>query len=442
MNYKIPLNEIEKNKLSAVDEVGFVFCWEDRIFRAIEKSAENHIHEIFNSGLVSKLIENNFIPKTWISEYFTDTHKLIIEHEKINPITYPHEWSFSMMKDASIFILKLNQFLLNYGYQLKDCHGYNVLFNKTDPVFVDFGSIIKINDKKNLFLCKNEFESFYYYPLKLWSRGSYYLSNSIINYSSIKLMTYDDYLFSTNFLFFKLKKIFNFYKKIMNKLLFIEKNYKKLISRIKKPKYNTYWKSYHDEFFDKNKNIIPDKDRFNQIIEIIKSLPDIKSIVEVGGNQGLLSQLITEKTLIKKIICSDYDEQAVDSMYSRIKNLPNKSITPAVINFVYPYINTFEISPSVRFKSDAILALALTHHLLITQKINIDYLMDILSSYTNKYVLVEFMPLGLWNGHDAPPVPYWYNEEYFIKHFERKFNLVKKQKLNKNRILFIGTKKI
>ncbi|MCX6800313.1 MAG: hypothetical protein NT091_04170 [Candidatus Falkowbacteria bacterium] len=406
---RISFNEIEVNKLSTIDEVGFVFSWSGRIFRAINKKSEDAVRDMFDSGLVAKLIENKFISNTWISEYSLDNVNLILEHEKITHVTYPQEWSFSMLQDAAILVSELNQFLAKYEYQLKDCHGYNILFDKISPVFVDFGSIIKIPNKYNRFLCLGEFMSFYYYPLKIWSRGSFYLANAIINHSSIKVMSYQDGAILTNRFLFRIKGIVEFYKKLRKKLkinkidwmLFSKIDYKSLINQIKKPKYTTEWKNYHDEFFTKEGSVIYGKDRFNRILELIQSFPDIKSILEVGGNQGIVSQLISEKTEIKDIVCTDYDEQAVDLMYLRLKKILNKNITPVIINFIYPYVNNFELSPTVRFKSDAVLALALTHHLLITQKIDIDYLMNVISDYTNKYAFIEFMPLGLWDGNTA-----------------------------------------
>lgn len=89
-------------------------------------------------------------------------------------------------------------------------------------------------------------------------------------------------------------------------------------------------------------------------------------------------------------------------------------------------------------KSDIVMALAVTHHLILTQQYQINDIFNTLKSYSNKYVFVEFMPLGLWNGHNNPTVPDWYTVDWFKEHFEKYFKLLKIDHYEKNRILFIG----
>ena len=48
------------------------------------------------------------------------------------------------------------------------------------------------------------------------------------------------------------------------------------------------------------------------------------------------------------------------------------------------------------------------------------------------------MPLGLWDGKTAPPVPRWYTIDWFRSSFEKYFNIVLEEKVWENRILFVG----
>ena len=50
------------------------------------------------------------------------------------------------------------------------------------------------------------------------------------------------------------------------------------------------------------------------------------------------------------------------------------------------------------------------------------------------------MPLGLYNGKTAPPLPNWYNLENFSKEFSKLFKIIEICKLEENRILLIGSK--
>jgi len=477
MKTNIPKSEISNEQLSRMDDVGTVFYWKNRVFRGITTKGENIIKEMFNSGMIDELTKKNFIPRTWISEYSLDGFQMVIEHEKIPFVTFPYQWSFSMFKDAALSVFKLNKLINKYGFQTKDCHGYNILFKGSKPIFVDIGSFIKVDKNIKRLISYDEFTSFYYYPLKIWGKNNSPLANLIIssNISSPFRLNFDNYLmykinfFTLNKKILKLiKKIFIFLtliksadnerisKKLPKKIgkLFIYLDNKKLIpfrftidkiikktEKIMPPRnIETRWGNYHNKLFDKKNNPISNH-RFNRVISIIKNL-NVKSVVELGGNQGALSNLIERKTSINRIICTDYDHNAVETMYNRFKKT-GSSITPAMLNFVNPYYNLLETPPVIRFKSDVVIALAITHHLLLTQNIKIDFLIKTLSGYTNKYILVEFMPLGLWSRYSSitPIFPNWYNEKAFKKAFEKYFDIQTREKLAENRILYVGIKK-
>jgi hypothetical protein len=85
-------------------------------------------------------------------------------------------------------------------------------------------------------------------------------------------------------------------------------------------------------------------------------------------------------------------------------------------------------------------ALAITHHLILSQRIGISKVIEILGLYTSKYIIVEFMPLGLYDGTSAPPIPDWYNIESFSFEFSKFFTIIDIHKIDKNRILFTGKK--
>ena len=81
------------------------------------------------------------------------------------------------------------------------------------------------------------------------------------------------------------------------------------------------------------------------------------------------------------------------------------------------------------------------HHLLLKDGFSLEYLLSEFKKYTKRYIFIEFMPLGLWTPGVNINVPNWYNENYFSSEFLKHFNLLKREKLEENRILYIGYKK-
>jgi len=63
-----------------------------------------------------------------------------LEHPRVLFISYPYEWTFSMLKDAALLQLDLLMEALAEGLTIKDATPYNIQFVSGRPVFIDIGS--------------------------------------------------------------------------------------------------------------------------------------------------------------------------------------------------------------------------------------------------------------------------------------------------------------
>ncbi|HSO50851.1 MAG TPA: methyltransferase [Acidimicrobiia bacterium] len=63
-----------------------------------------------------------------------------LEHPRVPLISYPYEWTFSMLKAAALLQLDLLEGALHAGLTIKDSTPYNVQFVDGRPVFIDIGS--------------------------------------------------------------------------------------------------------------------------------------------------------------------------------------------------------------------------------------------------------------------------------------------------------------
>ncbi len=64
----------------------------------------------------------------------------ILEHERVPFISYPYEWSFSMLRDAALLHLDLLEEALHEGFTTKDGTAFNVQWMGVRPVFLDIVS--------------------------------------------------------------------------------------------------------------------------------------------------------------------------------------------------------------------------------------------------------------------------------------------------------------
>jgi SAM-dependent methyltransferase len=63
-----------------------------------------------------------------------------LEHPRLSLITYPYEWTFSMLKDAALLQLDLLEGALGSGLTIKDATPFNIQFVDGRPMFIDIGS--------------------------------------------------------------------------------------------------------------------------------------------------------------------------------------------------------------------------------------------------------------------------------------------------------------
>lgn len=445
MREKLDERDIRYDETSVCDEVGRVFYFNGRIFRGINPEFVDAVRKEFEIGLVQRLAEEGLIPETTITEIETDMYPMVLEHKSMQLQIYNREMSFTMMKDCANLVLRLAKVLAGFGYFLKDCHTYNIMFDKSRPVYVDFGSI-----KKGVFSFPYyEFMEFYVWPMKVMSldprsanqfiRQSHSINNRdyISHYYGIK---HESTRYLASFMSRLENKIYRGSESMLNRLHCKIKN-------VRQRKSDTAWGGYQSGGLqDLLDGKIDEKrfGRYGRILEILKKI-EPKTVVEYGCNGGLFAVLCMEQGIAENYIATDYDEVAINMLYAFIKDHRSsfpflENIYPAVVDFCEIHKRCAEKTQFERFRSDVCIAMALTHHLLLTQFIPMRTMFQQFYDSTKEYLIIEFMPKGLWDGHSAPPLPSWYNKNAFEQEMQFFFEIIMEEQLEDNRIVFLARK--
>ena len=450
----------------SIDPICNLFFYGKRVLRAVKPAYEEQVQHMFDSGMMQELIDGGLFVETWISDVKIEGFNLVMEHKRIEFWNYPYEWSFTMLRDAALVVLDTNKVANKYGYELFDVHGNNMVFDMCKPVYIDFGSFFKVDPRNGKgWSGYLHFYNSFYMPLYLYKKGYYDLSQTIMlfhGYYSTKdlfLLRYRNArLFGTkvsdliykwffnsrrlaNARYFKVEEkfsdhkhasyIFKFKKFYQNKFS-LNKAFR-LMNGLKKSGFDSYWKNYHDE-------ITPGKNaRFLRLAELIDTkLTDAKTMIELASNQGKFANFVLENTHIEQMIATDYDKNALDHIYRNNKG--SKKVLPLLYDFVRPNGRRIDTNIEERIKADVVMALAVTHHLVLTQDIPLQHTFKVMERLTNKYVIVEFMPLGLYSGEEnvTPTLPDFYTLDWFKGIFSDHFTYIHDEKLEKNRHVFIG----
>jgi hypothetical protein len=432
-----------KKLITGYDNNGTVYDNEFEIIREINSNYYSKAVEIF------KIFETNNLEKIGIVNTKLNAEDKNFIHKKY-PVSYPFEWSANMFKDAILLHLKLNIDLDKYDLCLKDSLPNNIVFNYNKPVFVDFLSIVKKQDLQNEKWLGNQkkyndlrmeiFEQmmvpFMIIPLIAYAQNKPNLARNLLQNKACNAGGQTPKFEDLNIYLDKLnkpsltKKIRNFLKKkkteinndienLIEHILNI-KNYnfiefcQKTISLIEKidvsppaSNYDSYYESKKENFnFNDKSNW---KNKQNVVYDSITANDEIETILDLGANTGWFSML--GESLNKKVIAVEIDESSIDKIYkeSLKKNLNILALQGSFLDIekekfgdiltdeVYKKQNFKEIpifsSMKSRISSDLVLCLALSHHLILGEGIDIKVLVKQLSEITNKTLVLEHIEL-------------------------------------------------
>lgn len=440
------INHIDEDRIeyigfSSLDVYGRVFKYKDEIYRGIYPDKIDNVVRLVNSDMFKELVSKGYVVETSISDLRSKSYPLILKHKRLTQSTQ-FEWTFSLIKRATIRILDINYICNKHGYELSDAHLYNVLFDGVKPVWIDIGSFSKTYTGG--WMAKEEFMNLTVVPMVLMAKGE-------LMAGYLWLQAEKDYKIIPND--FKNSLMYKYVDKCINEVRNIDDLLvlKKWVDNLKSLSQNeSYWSDYQTNDMELYKSIRAVKKsrfkRFNLILEQVRVFEkEINSVIDLAGNIGLMSMIISKYTKIGKIINLDYDYNSIEKSVRFLGRASSLFVESYVANFMLP------MHPNIyrNFKSDLVLALAVTHHLFLTQGYKIDDVFLKIASFSKKYVFIEFMPMGLWGGdiNSLPKIPSWYNEIWFEENFRKYFKLVKKTvveshvvcgKRHPHRVLFIG----
>lgn len=116
-----------------------------RIFRVVKRAAQPAYEALQNTDffqgmqLSGRLVESRKVANPGLEGAVEGD--LILEHPRLPLISYPYEWPFAMLQAAALHHLDLQIDALEAGFVLSDASAYNVQFRSNEPVFIDVTSL-------------------------------------------------------------------------------------------------------------------------------------------------------------------------------------------------------------------------------------------------------------------------------------------------------------
>lgn len=405
------------------DPSGYVFRYGERIFRALDATSAALLRALETQGHLARWAQAGLIVGTrFVSDPALQAElagaqpgfAAFLEHDRIAPITYPYEWSVSMLADAGRLTLRLQGELLKLGLALKDATAYNVQFVRGRPVFIDLTSIEK-PARLDLWFALGQFNRMFLYPLLLvkhagWDLRSYFLSN-LDGRSTLQvgqafsfLRRWSPELILDVGLPYALEKKVKAGKAFAPKApaaggatgnptgqaMTLRRLDKKIAALAEAIAPATVWGDYtricsYDSEAEASKKEL--------VREFLRQVQPA-DVLDVGCNTGDYSRLAAECGA--SAMATDFDVGAVEQMYRRLRQEP-AAIVPMVVDIANPspgigYRNAERASFLDRAKPDCVLALAVLHHLLVGANLPMAAVRDLFAGIAQKHLVLEFVP--------------------------------------------------
>jgi 2-polyprenyl-3-methyl-5-hydroxy-6-metoxy-1,4-benzoquinol methylase len=414
------------------DPAGHLLTKNGRIFRVIKSSAADELRTFLSSTIARTFTESHRLVRTdfldagsvrslILDDAVTDATEIensdiVVEHERIAFPTFPYEWAPEMLYAAGSLTLDLAEALLPEGFGLKDATPYNVLFDGPNPVFIDLLSFERRDPTDPVWTPYAQFVRTFLLPLLVNKHFGLQLDQMLITrrdglephdvyrLSSLSqkirpefltLVSFPNWLGSTrrsNREELYRKRSTSNAEKAQFVLAHLLKGLRKKLDQVApESKRSSNWSRYMASS-EHIKPYFPEKEA---LIQAAISLYRPRMVLDVGCNTGHFSMLAANSGA--KVVSIDYDPVVVGQVWRRARD-QNVNVLPLVVDLTRP-------TPSVGWRNeecpsflerasgkfDAVLMLAVIHHMLVSERIPLSRILQLASEITTDLLIVEFV---------------------------------------------------
>lgn len=457
----------------STDPIGRVFFWKNRVFRGIHAHHVPDILQLLHSDLYRELLRQNLVVSTSVTSYKLQDFALVLEHERIEPVLRQATWTFDMIKDAALTVLKINKIALPHDYQFADAGAKNFVFDGTQPKLIDIGALYKITSKKTAWLSYEYFLKTYYYPLVLMAEFP--------EQDIRKRFGKANFFFIPHHVFYairhpKLRKVSPAFIEFIvhhfcRSLVFCHETRKDFLVLASKPSryamrairlFNLAWfyrvdterlrkkiELLHFPGEDKTRNL-PGRKPFEfakpqeeltaaqaYVLDYVNRFK-IREIIEVSDGMGSFTCPLLNCRSVRRIICLESDEATANTLFGKAKQhkLP---VTVARMDVDYPNMLRRGLSPDIHYRADAVVALNITEKYSKSRYWPAENMMKMFSEWTSEYLFVEFSePARFREGEHSNAESCQGQMEDLYSAFTNRFSTLHEIALETGRKLLIG----
>jgi len=442
------------------DPCGFLFFQDGILYRRINNIYKENYDHLNDSGLYKSLVDDKLLmphEEVDIKGAVTDGAYKIIKPELVPFVSYPYEWCFSQLKDAALLTLEIQKKSLDFGMILKDSSAYNIQFKNGKPIFVDTLSFEKYRDGQP-WVAYRQFCEHFLAPLTLMSYKDVRLNQLLRIYmDGVPLDLASSLLPFRTRLSFSLLNHIHLHAKSQKYLSHREIDVSgrkisrlsllglidSLESAVKKLKWKPRGSLWADYYENTNYSSAALEHKSQLVSEFLDEI-DSGIVWDLGANEGLFSRIAAAKGI--QTVSFDIDPAAVERNYLKCAEDGETNILPLLLDLANPspgigWENEERMSLLDRGPRDTAFALALIHHLAISNNLPLQKIADFFGKLCNS-LIIEFVPKSdskvakmLLNREDVFTD---YTQQAFEHEFSKFFKIINSVKINgSDRVMYL-----
>lgn len=385
---------------STLDPVGRVFHHGPRVLRGIRAEYVDDVRRVLDLAGARGWFEAGLVP-THVTAESLDEFPLVLEHERAPFVTYRGEWPAEGLRAAALCYLEVARTLLASGWGLKDAHPWNVLFFGARPRVVDLGSVRPLAEV-HWPGWWDEFRTYFLTPLVLFAQGDTALARRVmrehvmgvgtwlIGHRPAALLAQPDALATMT------------WAEPARALDALVDH----IAALSFPHQHSEWTAYPQPTSG-DATQLRLKDRI-----VAETLARVRpaTLLDIGTNRGLHAFMATAHGA--NVLAGDIDEACVDDVHRHATGT-GAALHAIHLDVVWPLGSggTFGgmAAATERLRCDAVLCMALIHHVCVKQQFAPEAFIDGVAAFTRDALVLEFVPaedvhVRLWP--QAPPAGY------------------------------------
>ena len=392
------------------DRSARIFIRDEKIYRTLNSESLATWRRVSSQPFIHQLIAGRQLVET--QEVSLDTFRDlsfpagvegVLHHERVPFISYPYEWSFSMLREAALLHLRILSEAIRVGLILKDASPYNVQFQGSKPVFIDIGSFTE-HKSGEPWIAYRQFCELMLFPLLLQAyRGVHFqpiLRGQLEGVPARQFMQWMRWrdlfrpgVFSNGWLQSKLEQNTQAIRSSTVEDLaasgfqtsIIEQMFKKLTRLVEGLRWKpeaTQWTGYDDSL----PHVADDRQAKSDFVRRISHSRRRQLVWDLGCNDGRYSLIASERA--ETVIAMDQDHACIDRLF--------QLSTPNIVPLCVELANS---SPAQgwrgkerkrleeRGRPDLTLCLGLIHHLVLASNIPLPEVVNWLASQGGEVVL-------------------------------------------------------